>query len=184
MAVDHAEPESLPDRGVALTLQQGKRYESAEVKGPRRQAGGKASLIAGIAVVVQPLGARAETPSFDIREAASGSAWRRNASTARRRIDGWPKVTGAKLYAADFRADDMPAWPNPTAHAMLLKTTDATHVFEGIDLTMLDRELSPDRVVLTEDLSRPGLPCRTSMPVIFSVLPARPRPISASPLLS
>ena len=34
---------------------------------------------------------------------ASGSAWRRGPTTAARRIDGRPKVTGAKLYNADFR---------------------------------------------------------------------------------
>ncbi len=66
-------------------------------------------------------------------------------------------MTGAKLYAADFRAQDMPGWPRQTAHAMLLKTTDATHVFEGIDLSMLDRELMPDRVVLAADLARAGI---------------------------
>jgi hypothetical protein len=39
----------------------------------------------------------------------------------RGRIDGYPKVTGSKLYAADFRAADMPGWPSRTAHAMLLR---------------------------------------------------------------
>ena len=111
-----------------------------------------ASLVAGITVVVRPITATAQ-PSFDTRETVSGSAWRRTATTAARRIDGWPKVTGAKLYAADFRAQDMPGWPRQTAHAMLLKTTDATHVFEGIDLSMLDRELMPDRIVLATDLA-------------------------------
>src|SRR5687767_5710932 len=88
-----------------------------------RRAFLKASLIAGITVVVKPLAAQAEPPSFGTRETMSSSAWRRNASTAGRRIDGWPKITGAKLYAADFRAEDMPGWPRTTAHAMLLKTT-------------------------------------------------------------
>src|SRR4029453_4034860 len=73
--------------------------------------------------------------------------------TAPRRIDARPKVTGAKLYAADFRAQDMPGWPRQTAHALLLKTPDATRVFEGIDLAMLDRELAPDKVVLAADLA-------------------------------
>ena len=115
-----------------------------------------ASLVAGITIVVRPIAVPAQ-PAFDARETASGSAWRQTATTAARRIDGWPKVTGAKLYAADFRAQDMPGWPRHTAHAMLLKTTDATHVFEGIDLSMLDRELTPDRVVLAADLARAGI---------------------------
>ena len=44
-------------------------------------------------------------------QAAADSGWRRTPATAARRIDGPPKVTGAKLYAADFRAADMPGWP-------------------------------------------------------------------------
>jgi CO/xanthine dehydrogenase Mo-binding subunit len=90
-----------------------------------------ASLVAGVAVVVRPLAGAAQSPAFDTREIASGSAWRGTAATAARLIDGRPKVTGAKLYAADFRAQDMPGWPRHTAHAMLLKTPDATHVFEA-----------------------------------------------------
>ena len=118
-----------------------------------RRAFLKTALVAGVAVVVRPLAATAQPQSFGAREAAAGPGWRRTATTAARRIDGPPKVTGAKLYAADFRARDMPGWPGDTAHALLLKTPDATHVFEGIDLAMLDRELAPDRVVLAGDLA-------------------------------
>ena len=117
----------------------------------------KASLAAGIALSVRPLGAAAQVAGFDARMAAADTGWRQSATTAARRIDGPPKVTGAKLYAADFRAADMPGWPRATAHAMLLKTPDATHIFEGIDLAALDRELMPDRVVLAEDLATAGI---------------------------
>jgi CO/xanthine dehydrogenase Mo-binding subunit len=117
----------------------------------------KASLVAGVAVVVRPLAVAAQSASFDARMTASDSDWRRGAATATRRIDGRPKVIGAKLYAADIRAQDMPGWSRQTAHALLLKTPDATHVFEGIDLATLDRELTPDRVVLAEDLARAGI---------------------------
>ena len=111
----------------------------------------KASLAAGISIVVRPLAAIGQTavPGVD----AAGYAWQRTPTTAARRIDGWQKVTGAKVYAADFRAADMPGWPRDTAHAMLIKTPDATRVFEGIDLAMLDKELAPDRVVLAPDLA-------------------------------
>jgi hypothetical protein len=91
----------------------------------------KASLVAGVAVVVRPLVAGAQSPAFDTHASASGSEWRRTPATAARRIDGRPKVTGAKVYAADFRAVDMPGWPPDTAHAMLLKAPDATHAHRG-----------------------------------------------------
>jgi CO/xanthine dehydrogenase Mo-binding subunit len=111
----------------------------------------KASLAAGVSIIVRPLAAMGQT-AVPGREAA-GYAWQRTPATAARRIDGWQKVTGAKVYAADFRAADMPGWPRDTAHAMLIKAPDATRVFEGIDLAMLDKELAPDRVVLAADLA-------------------------------
>ena len=37
------------------------------------------------------------------------------------RIDGVAKVTGAKLYASDFRAADLPGWPADTSHALLVR---------------------------------------------------------------
>ena len=51
----------------------------------------------------------------------------------------------------------MPGWPPDTAHAMLLKAPDATHIFEGIDLAGSMRELTPDRVVLAHDLVEAGI---------------------------
>jgi hypothetical protein len=73
------------------------------------------------------------------------------------RIDGYPKVTGSKLYSADFRAADMPGWPSRTSHAMLLRARDVTHVFAGIDLFSLEPSLQPDRTVLAEDLAKAQL---------------------------
>ena len=75
----------------------------------------------------------------------------------RGRIDGYPKVTGSKLYAADFRAAEMAGWPNRTAHAMLLRARDVSRVFTGIDLSDLAPALHPQRVVLAEDLAKARL---------------------------
>ena len=117
----------------------------------------QASLAAGLAVVVRPLAASAQSVSLHALATASDPAWQGSTTTAARRIDGRAKVVGAKLYAADFRAQDMPGWPHQTAQALLLKTPDASHVFEGLDLAMLDSELTPDRVVLAEDLVKAGI---------------------------
>ncbi len=113
----------------------------------------KASLVAGISLIVRPLTAAGQAPRLGDVPGSAGYVWQRTPTTAARRIDGWPKITGAKIYAADIRAADMPGWPRSTGHATLLKSPDATHVFEGIDLSMLDRELAPDRVVLAADLA-------------------------------
>lgn len=68
------------------------------------------------------------------------------------RIDGYAKVTGAKLYPRDFRASDMPGWPSQTSHAMLIFSNDATRVFSGLDLATIDDDLKPDRIVSNADL--------------------------------
>ena len=72
---------------------------------------------------------------------------------ANQRIEGFAKVSGAKIYAADFRARDMSGWPAETGHALLVKATDASHLFEGIDLDLLSAALRPNRVVLAADLA-------------------------------
>jgi CO/xanthine dehydrogenase Mo-binding subunit len=72
------------------------------------------------------------------------------------RIDAGAKVTGAKLYASDFRAADLPGWPANTSHAMLIRAPNATHVYAGLDLSRLSGALKPAAVVTTADLTRIG----------------------------
>src|SRR5262249_42377195 len=79
------------------------------------------------------------------------------AATGVGRIDAVAKVTGAKLYAADFRAADLPGWPSTTAHAMLIRTADATHIYTGLDLSALSGTLQPSVVVTAADLARTGV---------------------------
>src|SRR6202011_1663083 len=86
----------------------------------------------GIALSLSRL-AIAEEPGFAARETLPGrKAWN-PAATGIGRIDGVAKVTGAKLYASDFRAADLPNWPQATSHAMLIRAADATHVYDGLD---------------------------------------------------
>ena len=70
------------------------------------------------------------------------------------RIDGVAKVTGAKLYVSDFRARDMEGWPPDTCHGLLVRTPDATHMYQGIDLDALDAASRPSVVVTAEDVAR------------------------------
>jgi CO/xanthine dehydrogenase Mo-binding subunit len=73
------------------------------------------------------------------------------------RIDGVAKVTGAKLYASDYRAADLPGWPAMTSHAMIVRAADATHVYTGLDLSRLDGALRPAVVVTAADLDKAGI---------------------------
>ncbi len=81
----------------------------------------------GIALSISRL-AWAEDVPFSARETLPGRQKFNPATTGAGRIDAVPKVTGAKLYAADFRAADLPGWPAKTSHAMLIRATDATHI--------------------------------------------------------
>jgi hypothetical protein len=56
---------------------------------------------------------------------------------AKFRIDGIAKVTGAKVFARDVRAADMPHWPKQQAHAFILRTTLADRLYEGFVLAVV-----------------------------------------------
>src|SRR5262245_57879272 len=116
----------------------------------------KSATASGIALSITPL-AIAEEPNFAARETLPGRQGWNPAATGVGRIDGVAKVTGAKLYASDFRAADLPNWPQTTSHAMLIRTADATHVYEGLDLSRLSGALKPSVVVTAADLSRAGI---------------------------
>src|SRR5881396_133833 len=110
----------------------------------------------GIALSLSRLGS-AEEAGFATRETLPGRQNWNPAATGAGRIDGVAKVTGAKLYAADFRAADMPGWPAKTSHAMLIRAADATHVYNGLDLSRLSGPLKPAVVVTAADLARTGM---------------------------
>jgi CO/xanthine dehydrogenase Mo-binding subunit len=115
----------------------------------------KSVTASGIALTVSRL-AIAEEPGFAARETLPGRQRWNPAANGMGRIDGVPKVTGAKLYASDFRAADLPGWPPATSHAMLILAPDATHVYTGIDLARLSGALKPSVVVTAADLARIG----------------------------
>jgi CO/xanthine dehydrogenase Mo-binding subunit len=71
-------------------------------------------------------------------------------------LTAFAKVTGAKLYASDFRATDLPGWPATTSHAILIRAPNATRVYTGMDLARLGGALKPSVVVTAEDLAKIG----------------------------
>src|ERR1700737_3170141 len=99
----------------------------------------------GIALSLSPLSS-AEEPTFAMRETLPGRQRWNPAAAGIGRIDGVPKVTGAKLYASDFRAADLPGWPADTSHAILVRAPFATHVYTGMDLARLGGALKPSAV--------------------------------------
>jgi CO/xanthine dehydrogenase Mo-binding subunit len=123
---------------------------------PSRREFVKWVTASGIALSLSRL-ALAEEPDFAARETFPGRGAWNPAATGVGRIDGVAKVTGAKLYAADFRAADLPGWPSTTSHAILIRAPDATHVYDGLDLSRLSGALKPAVVVTAADLARTGM---------------------------
>ncbi len=109
----------------------------------------------GIALSLSRL-ASAQELTFATRETLPGRQNWNPAANGAGRIDGVAKVSGAKLYASDFRAADLPGWPQATSHAMLIRAADATHVLTGIDLSPLSGALKPSVVVTAADLAQIG----------------------------
>jgi CO/xanthine dehydrogenase Mo-binding subunit len=130
---------------------------------PSRREFVKWVAASGIALSLSRLAA-AQEASFPARPVLPGASavlpgrqgWNPAANGAGR-IDGVAKVTGAKLYASDFRAADLPGWPATTSHAILVRAPDATHVYTGIDLARLTGALKPSVVVTAEDLAKIGI---------------------------
>src|SRR5437588_8148423 len=122
---------------------------------PSRREFVKWVTASGMALSLSRLGS-AEEAGFAARETLPGRQRWNPAARGLGRIDGVVKVTGAKLYASDFRAADLPGWPPNTSYAMLVRAADATHVFAGMDLAFLSDPAKPSVVVTAEDLARIG----------------------------
>ena len=115
----------------------------------------KCVTASGIALSLSQLG-HAEEVGFPARETLPGRQNWNPAANGAGRVDGVAKATGAKLYASDFRAADLPGWPTNTSHALLVRAPDATHVYTGIDLARLSGALKPSVVVTAADLEKAG----------------------------
>ena len=100
--------------------------------------------------------APAQEPLFAARETLPGRGRWNPAAAGMGRIDGVAKVAGAKLYASDFRAADLPGWPANTSHALLVRAPDATHVYTGLDLARLNGAAKPSVTIDAGDLARMG----------------------------
>src|SRR5580700_10172802 len=122
---------------------------------PSRREFVKWMTASGIALSLSRLGASVPA-GFPARATLPGRGNWNPAATGAGRIDGVAKVTGAKLYASDFRAADLPGWPKDTSHAILVRAPDAIHVYTGLDLARLGGALKPSVVVTAADLARIG----------------------------
>lgn len=122
----------------------------------------KLGVIAGITVMIGRLPMANAT---QVNSGPSPNDWIDKNGKAKFRWDAVRKVTGHKNFARDYRAKDLPGWPEQQSYAFMLKSVHADRTFEGIDLSILGDDLQPDVVIVQEDLARDGLniPQDTSM---------------------
>src|SRR5882724_6779663 len=130
---------------------------------PSRREFVKWVTASGIALSLSRLEA-AEPAGFPARANLPGRGNFNPAANGAGRIDGVAKVIGAKLYASDFRAADLPGWPSATSHAILVRAPDATHVYLGLDLDRLSGASKPSVVVTAEELAKIG----TRVPAFYT----------------
>lgn len=114
----------------------------------------KLGTFAGISVLFARLPA---AQALEVQSGPSTADWLDADGKARHRWDAIRKVTGGKTFARDYRARDIPGWTKDQGHAFFIKATKADRTFEGLDLSLLGKELQPDRLVMHEDLERDGI---------------------------
>ncbi|QGZ64720.1 xanthine dehydrogenase family protein molybdopterin-binding subunit [Paraburkholderia acidisoli] len=79
--------------------------------------------------------------------------WAPEPGKARWRVEGLPKVTGAKIYARDFKARDFPDWPQEENWLYALRCNRVDKTVEGFDLSVLPRALRPIEIVSNQTLN-------------------------------
>ena len=120
----------------------------------------KLGTVGGITLL---LGRLTEANALEVNSGPSATDWMGSDGKPKFRWDAIRKVTGEKNFSFDFRAKDLPGWPEQQGYAFMLKASDAEHRFEGIDLTALGQDLQPDKVLLQKDLAQHGLQAPNSM---------------------
>ncbi|WP_076542109.1 xanthine dehydrogenase family protein molybdopterin-binding subunit [Shewanella sp. UCD-KL21] len=84
------------------------------------------------------------------------SNWK-NEKKVRFRFDAIEKVTGQKIYGRDYRAVDIPSWPNHQHYALVIRASIANRVFLDFDISFLSKEMQPYEIITAEKLKQHNL---------------------------
>jgi CO/xanthine dehydrogenase Mo-binding subunit len=79
--------------------------------------------------------------------------------------EGRVKVTGGKIYAADFRARDLPGWPVIESRSLVLRTHIVDRLYKGLNASGLKQHLGRLNIVTGDELHDWG--CRGAPPFLM-----------------
>lgn len=109
------------------------------------------------------------------------SDWATTPGVANWRYDGFAKVTGAKVYARDYRARDMASWPDGERVLQSVRVNRIDRIFEGYDLSMLPEELLPLATIDAQRIAADGIQLPSTMEKPFFVSPGTGAAYSGQP---
>lgn len=91
--------------------------------------------------------------SADPQTTQAAPGWAPEPGKARWRVEGVPKVMGAKIYARDFKASDFPDWPQEENWLYAVRCNRIDRTVEGFDLGVLPRAVRPIAIVSNQTLN-------------------------------
>lgn len=110
----------------------------------------KLCTVAGIALYSAPmLWQRAQGAT-----AERAPQWRGAGAEPQFRMDGVAKVTGRKIFGRDYRARDMPGWPQRQDYALVLRCNRVEHRFTGVDWSRIPDGAEPYARITAETLAQ------------------------------
>ncbi|MFW8565160.1 xanthine dehydrogenase family protein molybdopterin-binding subunit [Orrella sp. 11846] len=95
--------------------------------------------------------------AIEVHSGAQPTTWVGDDGQAKYRWDAIRKVTGQKVFARDYRSQDLPGWPKEQAHAFFIKATRIDKIFKEVNLSGLGPDLQPDRLLYHDDLKADGV---------------------------
>ncbi|UJF16849.1 molybdopterin-dependent oxidoreductase [Vibrio sp. SS-MA-C1-2] len=111
----------------------------------------KQCVVGGVTVYSAPmLFNKAEAATSPVHQKLKAD-WKQG-DTPQYRFDALEKVTGQKIYGRDYRAKDIPGWPDKQHFGYVVRVPIADRVYLGLNLDLLSGDLKPYRVVTANDL--------------------------------
>jgi len=111
----------------------------------------KQCVVSGIAVYSAPLLVSSDDITSSLFEEELQKSWKSH-DQPNFRFDAIAKITGEKIYGSDYRAKDIKSWPNAQTYAYIVRVNKADHIYEGLDLSHLQKNEKPNKIITAKDL--------------------------------